>query len=111
MKIFAILIMLQLTAVTLYAQDKVKRFCEMSVSGRRIRLDYGQTKTSDPFRDPVYINKLLRVESFEKMVAAMNYMSDMGWKYEGSTPIHYSENSNEIRVLFSKEFEPAALTK
>lgn len=115
MKTLYVLVFLQLAVMTLHAQHTVKRFCQLRVynkvfssRNKSIELDYGQLKNTSPFRDSLYVIKLLRVESFNTLVSALNYMSDLGWKYESSTANRDTELSDVV-VLFSKEFEPKDL--
>jgi hypothetical protein len=97
------------------AQEKVKKFCTISYGGnyslwRNPRIDYGQTKRYTPIKDSVFVQKLNRVEAIENFVQALNYMTGLGWKYEGNIPLANSDHP-EFRVLFSRDFDPAELTE
>lgn len=111
MKVVALLILSGLMTSQVWAQNTVKRFCEVSVYGNVVKLNYGQSRKYTPFKDSVFVNKLRRVESLDKLVAVLNYMSDFGWKYEWSIPeiSGYNNTSTTVRVLFSKEFDRSAL--
>ncbi len=117
-KLLTIIIAMQLASVgTLHAQDKVKKFCELlfrnaAFSGKynsSITLDYGQTKKYTPLNDSTFVGKLMKVEAFETLVGALNYMTELGWKYEGSSPLVYESSTSGIRVLFSREFDRSEL--
>ncbi|HWW42364.1 hypothetical protein [Pedobacter sp.] len=97
------------------AQEKVKKFCTISYGGnydlwRNPRIDYGQTKRYTPLKDSVFIQKLNKVEAIENFVQALNYMTGLGWKYEGNIPLA-DPSRPEFRILFSRDFDPAELTE
>lgn len=97
------------------AQEKVKKFCTISYGGnydlwRNPRIDYGQTKRYTPLKDSIFVQKLNRVEAIENFVQALNYMTGLGWKYEGNIPLA-DPGHPELRVLFSRDFDPSELTE
>ena len=101
------------------AQEKVKKFCELSFNYKTFRgktfksnihVEYGQTEDVSPFKNEKVSRDLLKTESMITLVRAMNYMTSIGWKYEANIPVVYSGDDG-VRVLFSKEFDSTELTE
>lgn len=101
------------------AQEKVKKFCVLSCESQSLNskgnnpyptIDFGQTKKYSPLKDSTATAKLNRVETIDNFVKAMNYMTELGWKYEGNVFI-YEPSNPRVSILFSKEFYPAELTE
>ena len=90
------------------AQEKIKRFCEITFypSGNFFQIDYGQTKKTNPFKDSTFIKKIKGLEGIHNLIKGLNYMTDLGWKYETNIPY---DTGFRIEVLFSREFMPDEL--
>lgn len=119
--IICLFMVLQVAALkSLYAQNKVKRFCELYISNStmpftaayriNIKVDYGQSKVFTPFRDSTVGTLLKRAEGFNTLSSAMNYMTSLGWKYEMNMAASDAGNS-WARIIFSKEFDKSDLTE
>lgn len=102
-----------------FAQEKVKKFCELSFNYKTFRgkyfksnisVEYGQTENVNPFKDQKVSRELLKTESMITLVRALNYMTSIGWKYETNIPVVYAGDDG-VRVLFSKDFDSAELTE
>lgn len=110
--IFPVLLLLfQLMAFRTQAQNKVKRYCEVSSSDKFFysgyAVDYGQNRKYNPLKDSVCIRKLQKVESLETRVEVLNYMSELGWdlvSLRGGKDYY-------LPFIFSREFDPAELNE
>lgn len=102
------------TIQNVYAQQKVKKYCELFIQYRslwsqsspnvRVRIDAGVSKLNPQFRDSTVIVRLKRAEGYETLSGALNYLNEIGWNYEASIPS--PETGGQIvRLILSKEFD------
>ncbi|RAJ28572.1 hypothetical protein [Pedobacter cryoconitis] len=95
------------------AQVKIKKFCTLTYYSQDLHtphIDYGQRRKYSPLKDSAFVHKMEHVESLSNFVQAMNYLTGLGWNYEGNIPTNQSDG-NEVVILFSREFNPAELTE
>lgn len=95
------------------AQVKIKKFCALTYYGKDLHtphIDYGQTRKYSPLKDSIFVHKLNQVEYMSNFIQVMNYITELGWHYEGNISAN-QVNSTEIKILFSREFYPAELTE
>ncbi|WP_354305647.1 hypothetical protein [Pedobacter sp. UYP1] len=95
------------------AQVKIKKFCTLTYYAQDLRtphIDYGQTRKYSPLKDSTFVHKLNQVEYMSNFIQVMNYITELGWNYEGNISASQA-NSTEIKILFSRDFFPAELTE
>jgi len=95
------------------AQVKIKKFCMVSFRSQSLNsptIDYGQTRKYRPLKDSAFVHKLEQVEYMANFIQVMNYLTGLGWNYEGNISTTESDRT-EVKILFSREFYPAELTK
>lgn len=95
------------------AQVKIKKFCTLTYYAQDLRtpqIDYGQTRKYSPLKDSIFVHKLDQVEYMSNFIRVMNYITELGWNYEGNISSRQA-NSTEIKILFSRDFFPAELTE
>lgn len=93
------------------AQVKIKKFCTVSFRSQSLSsptIDYGQTRKYSPLKDSTFVHKLKQVEYMTNFIQVMNYLTGLGWNYEGNISTTES-NRTEVKILFSREFYPAEL--
>lgn len=85
MKKYFILFFLALTSTMLLAQDKYKVYCSLIGDENSlkkgivsVRIDYGQSD----LKDNKFVDENGKEIKFRTMVAAMNFMSKLGWNLE-----------------------------
>ena len=85
MKKYFILLLLALTGTMLSAQEKYKVYCSLIGDENSlkkgivdIRIDYGQPN----LKDNKFVDENGKEIKFRTMVAAMNFMSKLGWDLE-----------------------------
>lgn len=85
MKKYFILFFLALTSTMLLAQDKYKVYCSLIGDENSlkkgivsVRIDYGQSD----LKDNKFVDENGEEIKFRTMVAAMNFMSKLGWNLE-----------------------------
>ena len=85
MKKYFILLLLALTGTMLSAQEKYKAYCSLIGDENSlkkgivdIRIDYGQPN----LKDNKFVDENGKEIKFRTMVAAMNFMSKLGWDLE-----------------------------
>ena len=114
------MIVKQLTLLTLgilffnviNAQNKIERFCKISISRQRhsveeVDVDYGSNDNFKDFKDSLIIVKLFKVKQYKNQVDAFNYLSTIGWQ-NISTVFEkgfYNNNEDRIICMFKKTFE------
>ncbi|WP_367865590.1 hypothetical protein [Pedobacter sp. WC2423] len=95
------------------AQVKIRKFCTVSYRYQSLKspdIDYGQSRKYNPLKDSTFVHKLEQVEYMTNFIQVMNYLTGLGWNYEGN--ISTTESNNlEVKILFSREFYPAELTE
>jgi hypothetical protein len=93
-------------AIKVSAQTNVKRFCVISFYSRNkfLLIDYGKINKIDPFKDSNFIKKLNMVKRIDNLIKGLNYMSDLGWKFESN--ISYGTGTG---ILLSRDFSPNEL--
>jgi hypothetical protein len=86
-----------------FAQAPVKRFCEiLYIPGREfLYIDYGKIDKIEPFKDSTFVRKINLIKRMDNLISGMNYMTDLGWKFESDIS---QSTSAVIRILFSREF-------
>lgn len=95
------------------AQVKIKKFCTVSFRYQSLNspsIDYGQTRKYSPLKDSAFVHKLEQVEYMTNFIQVMNYLTGLGWNYEGNISTAESDRV-EVKILFSREFYPAELTE
>jgi hypothetical protein len=94
------------SATKVSAQTNVKRFCVISFYSRNefLLIDYGKINKIDPFKDSNFIKKLNMVKRIDNLIKGLNYMSDLGWKFESN--ISYGTGTG---ILLSRDFSPNEL--
>lgn len=95
------------------AQVKIKKFCTVSFRSQSLNspsIDYGQNRKYSPLKDSAFVHKLEQVEYMTNFVQVMNYLTGLGWNYEGNITSTESDRT-EVKILFSREFYPAELTE
>ncbi len=97
-----------LTVSVLFAQEKVERFCEVSIYfGKskqfQITIDLGDTQSST-FKDENIIKNLNKVKSFNSVVDIMNFMSKSGW-----TLVSVNNLSWNTLFYYKKDFDKSEL--
>lgn len=107
----ALLLVLQLVVFSTQAQNKVKKYCEVSYSyglfEPRYKIDYGQDRKYNPLKDSVHIEQLLKVKSMRTRIDVLNYMSGLGWDF---ISIGGGQDVSVV-MIFSREFDPAELSE
>jgi hypothetical protein len=103
-------LLLLLFTLAAYAQDtpKVEQYCEVVATGRRlsskitIDIDYGQEKIL--WKDNRVKDEEGKVEKFNSVIDALNYLGKLGWKLVNAFPV-YNDNGPKIyHYVFKKEF-------
>lgn len=92
-----------------YAQDttKVEQYCEMVATQRfmstkvSIAVDFGEDRRG--WRDQRVKDDNGKVEKFNSVVDALNYMGNQGWKMLNAYPIS-SGNQLVYHYIFKKEY-------
>jgi len=115
-----ITILLMLAALNTKAQDKpekIDQYCELLATGKflsykvTINIDYGEEARVFEFKDKKIKDQLNKVKSFTSVVAAMNYMGSIGWKFIDSYPITEGAGAAEkgLHFFFRRTFDRAEL--
>jgi hypothetical protein len=96
---------LYFTATKANAQTHVKRFCEILYypGSEFLFVDYGKIDKIEPFKDSIFIKKLNLIKRMNNLIKGLNYMTDLGWKFESNIS---SGTGAATRILFSREFSP-----
>lgn len=95
------------------AQVKIKKFCTLSFRSQSLSspdIDYGQSRKYNPLKDSTFVHQLEQVEYMTNFIKAMNYLTGLGWNYEGNISTTESDHVG-VKILFSREFYPAELTE
>jgi hypothetical protein len=67
-----------------FAQEKIEKYCEVSVEGGRVHMNFGNPQMY--FRDSAVKAGLLEVNHFNNSVDVLNYMSKLGWTFVTVVP-------------------------
>lgn len=118
MRKLLLLMLLLLAASGIYSQDRnpwnpVRTYCEIVGTGNlagtkiKIKIDFGQAKTSRTGRtDRFLVDKSGKKIMFNSMVDALNYMAQLGWRFEQAYVVTEVSNvapQNIYHYLLSKE--------
>ena len=89
-----------------FAQEKIEKYCEVSVEGSRVIMNFGSPQMY--FRDSTVKASLLEVNHFKKSVDILDYMSKLGWTFV--TVVPYGLYSLRDLYYFEKTFDKSEFT-
>lgn len=106
--------------ITLYskAQDKpakIEQYCELIATGKlfsskvTIDVDYGEERRFFEFKDRRIKDELGKAKNFNLVVASLNYMGSIGWKFIDAYPITEGTGGKVLHFFFKKEFDRSEL--
>ncbi|MGF7079649.1 hypothetical protein [Mucilaginibacter sp. UYCu711] len=86
-KLFTIILINIFVFNTAIAQNKVEKFCRLTVIWKSehrqlISINYGDKKDLLDSNNPSIINKLDSINNFTNDINAINYMSKLGWSFK-----------------------------
>jgi hypothetical protein len=114
-KIFLPALILVITAISSFGQDKVEKYCEMTAQARlfskkvTIDIDFGEERKFFSFKDTRVKDDLGKVKTFNSVVDALNFLGSVGWKLVNAFPIAESSGSLVYHYYFKREFDASEL--
>jgi hypothetical protein len=98
-----------------FAQDKIEQYCELIAQGKfmstkvTIDVDYGEERKVFAFKDTRIKDELGKAKAFNSVVAALNYMGTIGWKFVDAYPITEGAGGKVLHFFFKREFDKSEL--
>lgn len=109
-----LLIFLTIPSFT-FAQDKIEQYCELIAQGKllsskvTIDVDFGEERKMFAFKDTRIKDELGKAKNFNSVVAALNYMGGIGWKFIDAFPITEGAGGKVLHFFFKREFDKSEL--
>ena len=96
------------------AQQKVERFCEVTLSPKNgfttkqtASISFGEVDSLFYFRDSSVLANLQKVNSMKTATDVLNYMSNLGWTLVSVIP--FGIYTSHERLYFRKSFDESEL--
>jgi hypothetical protein len=109
-----LLIFLMIPSFT-FAQEKIEQYCELIAQAKllsnkvTIDVDFGEERKLFAFKDTRIKNELGKAKNFNSVVAALNYMGTIGWKFVDAFPITEGTGGKVLHFFFKREFDKSEL--
>jgi len=95
--------------------QKVEKYCEIIATGRllsrkvTIDIDYGEERKFFSFKDSRVKDELGKVQKFNSVVDALNYIGSLGWVFVNAFPISTGNGPAVYHFYFKKQFDTSEL--
>lgn len=104
-QVLAFLFMFFVASASVYAQNKITRYCEIETTGSgkvRAKISFGKIDSLFSFRDAGIKEKLQKINLLSTVPDVLNYMATQGWELVCMAAI--APNDKKF-YYFKKEFE------
>ncbi len=114
-KYFLILMMIGLSSLKTFSQNKIDKFCTVrlkiilfDVKKVKAEISFGEEKSLFNLKDTTFFIKLKQVNTLKTESDVLNFMSKMGWSI---TFINFHSGSAIKDLYFKKSFDQSELVE